>query len=293
MKKKNFEKNPDGFILPARGRRKYKVHVIAGTHWDREWRFTAEQSKLRLMELIDEILDIMENDSEFSHFVLDGGSVILEDYLDVRPKNRRRLEKLIHEGRISVVSWYTLPENSLIAPEALIRNLLTGRRVAREFGGTMREGYTATSYGQPAQLPQIYRDFGIKSALFYRGTNKHQVPPVCYWEGCDGSRLLLIRCFDEWNRSNWNYFAYLPIILGKPYNPKMPLELMRYDYNSQNWPVHMADDELYEMSFKLLKEEPSPPRGKKVLQDGYQTFRDQAYKYAIGRHVLGLYMVAK
>jgi alpha-mannosidase len=34
------------------------VHVISGTHWDREWRFTAEQSLLRLAELVDELLDI-------------------------------------------------------------------------------------------------------------------------------------------------------------------------------------------------------------------------------------------
>ena len=290
MKKKNFEKNPDGFILPARGRRKYKVHVIAGTHWDREWRFTAEQSKLRLMELIDEILDIMEKDSEFGHFVLDGGSVILEDYMDVRPENRQRLDKLMRQGRISVGSLYTLPDNNLIAPEALVRNLLIGRRVSREFGGPMREGYTATSYGQPAQLPQIYRDFGIKSILFYRGTHKHQVPPACYWQGRDGSELLLIRCFDEWNRSNWDYFAYLPIVSGKPYTPELPLELTSYDYEPEKLPVHMADEELYEMSFKALNDELSVPRSKKAIKDGFQTFRDQAYKYAIGRHVLGLYM---
>ena len=32
---------------------KKTFHVISGTHWDREWRFTAEQSLLRLAELID------------------------------------------------------------------------------------------------------------------------------------------------------------------------------------------------------------------------------------------------
>ena len=40
------------------------MHVITGTHWDREWRHTAEQSKLRLMDLIDSIVDILDKDKE-------------------------------------------------------------------------------------------------------------------------------------------------------------------------------------------------------------------------------------
>ena len=35
-------------------------HVVSGTHWDREWRFTAEQSLLRLAELVVELIEIME-----------------------------------------------------------------------------------------------------------------------------------------------------------------------------------------------------------------------------------------
>ena len=41
--------------------KKMTMHVITGTHWDREWRHTAEQSKLRLADLMDNIIDILEN----------------------------------------------------------------------------------------------------------------------------------------------------------------------------------------------------------------------------------------
>ena len=44
---------------------KKTIHVISGTHWDREWRFSAEQSLLRLAELIDSLLDILENNPEY------------------------------------------------------------------------------------------------------------------------------------------------------------------------------------------------------------------------------------
>ncbi|MBU8902037.1 MAG: hypothetical protein KOO69_04805 [Victivallales bacterium] len=84
---KKTTKNNEGFTLPAKGEEKYKVHVICGTHWDREWRFTAEQSKIRLAELIDDMMDKLENNPDYRHFILDGGSVVLEDYLSVRPEN--------------------------------------------------------------------------------------------------------------------------------------------------------------------------------------------------------------
>ena len=212
LEKKKSEKSAEGFTLPSKGSSKYKVHVICGTHWDREWRFTAEQSKLRLVELIDNMMDTLENNPDYRHFILDGGSVVLEDYLSVRPENEERLKKLFEQGRTSMVSWYTLPDMNLISPEATIRNHLVGRRVSKPFGGPMKLGFNATSYGQPAQMPQIYRGFGMGSAFFYRGTNRHQVPPVGWWDAPDGSRVLLIRGFDEVTRANWSYFAIKPIL---------------------------------------------------------------------------------
>ncbi len=133
-----------------------KMWVISGTHWDREWRYTADQSLLRLTQLVDDLLDILEQNPDYACFHLDGGTVVIEDYLAVRPENEGRLRKLMREGRVISVPWYTLPELNTIAPEAIIRNLLIGKRWADDFGGGMHTGYTATSYGQISQMPQIY-----------------------------------------------------------------------------------------------------------------------------------------
>ena len=265
----------------------YTVHVISGTHWDREWRFTAEQSKLRLADLVDMVMDTLEGDAAYRHYVLDGGTVILEDYLSIRPESRERLERLIRAGRISLANWYTLPGINLVSPEALIRNLLIGRRVGRELGGTMKAGYTACGYGQPAQMPQIFRGFGIDNAMFYRGTNKHQVPPISRWRGPDGSEVMLVRGFDEVTRTNWFFFAYMPLAMGKS---GVPREETDHPYDAADLPVHMADEDLYETGFHGLGGELTFPRGKKALLKGYQHFRDQAYPVAVGRHVLGLDM---
>jgi len=197
------------------GKKQKKIWVISGTHWDREWRYTAEQSLLRLAELMDDLLNIMEQCPEYTCFHLDGGTIVIEDYLLVRPENENRLRKLMEAGRIVTVPWYTLPEMNTVSPEALIRNLLVGKRMADDFGGAMKTGYTATSYGQISQLPQIYAGFGLNCAMSYRGTNKHQVSPIALWEGADGTRIHHIRCFDEVTRTNWFFFLHYELVLGK------------------------------------------------------------------------------
>lgn len=270
---------------PARpAKKQYTVHVISGTHWDREWRYTAEQSKLRLGELIDNLLDLLEREPRFQCYHLDGGSVVLDDYLSVRPEHRARLEKHIRSGRISLVNWYTLPETYTVAPESLIRNLLVGRRVAAPLGGSMRAGYTATSYGQTSQLPQIYQGFGIESAIFYRGTNKHAVPPIFLWKGRDGSTIHGIRCFDEVTRTNWFFYVHQPVVLGKPARD------LSYYYSPADHPVHMADEGMSLSDFQILSEDPSFRRDRKTLERALRYLKDQAYPQAIGRHVLALDM---
>ncbi len=260
------------------------IHVVSGTHWDREWRYTVEQSKLRLTHLIDGLLDILDNVPEYKSFILDGGTVVLEDYFSVRPENKDRLVNHVKNGRIQLVPWYTLPDNFLVCPEAIIRNLIWGKRTSEEWGGAMKSGYTATSYGQNSQIPQIYRGFGIKNIMFYRGTNKHQTPPICRWQGKDGSEIFLVRGFDEVTRTNWFFYVHYPIVLGKK-----PRDLS-YNFRFEDQPLHMADDELYEMDFQITKEDPQFISDPEILKKGFQALKEQAYPQAIGEHVLALNM---
>jgi alpha-mannosidase len=60
--------------------------------------------------------------------------------------------------------------------EAVARNLQIGIGVAESLGGAMREGYTACSNGQIAQLPQLYNGFDIRSAVIYKGISDARAP---------------------------------------------------------------------------------------------------------------------
>jgi len=264
--------------------RKIKVHLISGTHWDREWRYTLQQSKLRLMRLLDGLLETLETAPRYTCFHLDGGAVVLEDYFSVRPEMQEKVCRHIRDGRIKLVNWYTLPDTFLVTGEALIRNLMLGRRLASRYGGAMRTGYTATSYGQNSQLPQIYRGFGIATALFYRGTNKHQQDPIFRWRAKDGSEIHVIRCFDEVTRTNWFFYVHQPLVLGKP-----PRDLT-YTYAAADQPVHMADAECYEMDFQMMQEDPAFLDDEQSVRQAMGYLKRQAGPQAIGPHLLALDM---
>ena len=260
------------------------MHVITGTHWDREWRHTAEQSKLRLMDLVDSILDILDKDPEYNSFILDGGTIVLEDYFTIRPEKKDKIKALIEAKKLFIVNWYTLPETYTVAPEALIRNLQVGTKMAKEFGGAMRAGYTATGYGQTSQLPQIYEGFGIKTAMFYRGTNKYELPPLFKWEAKDGTGIFVHKTFDEVTRTNWYFYVYDLIALGKGTKD------LSFTYKKENAPVHLCDSVLYEKAVKQTIDTPTFDNSEEGLKKALENIKNQVLQYKIGNHLLALNM---
>ncbi|HOL15046.1 MAG TPA: hypothetical protein PLZ49_02505, partial [Bacillota bacterium] len=138
-----------------------RAHIVPHTHWDREWYLTFQEFRFKLVRLVDSLLEIMEQDPEYRYFTLDGQAIILEDYLEIRPENRPRLEKLIREGRILIGPWYVLPDEFYVSGEALIRNMQRGIAVCEEYGGAMMVGYVPDQFGHVAQMPQVFQGFGI------------------------------------------------------------------------------------------------------------------------------------
>jgi len=171
---------------------KKEVHIISHTHWDREWYLTFEQFRVRLVKLVDHLLEILEKEPEYRCFMLDGQTVLLKDYLAIKPWNKERIKRYIKEGRILIGPWYVLPDEFLPGGESHIRNLLLGDKLCREFGGKMNEGYLPDSFGHIAQMPQILKGFGIKSAIFWRGVSNKVKTTEFIWEAPDGSRVFTI-----------------------------------------------------------------------------------------------------
>jgi mannosylglycerate hydrolase len=166
------------------------VHIVSHTHWDREWYLPFEQFRLRLVALVDRLLDMLESQPDFRYFHLDGQTIVLEDYLELRPAQEVRLKRLIQEGRILIGPWYDMPDEFLVSAESLVRNLARGHRVARRFGAPMPVGYLPDLFGHVSQMPQILRNFGLDNAILWRGFSGRRAE--YWWESPDGSRVLMM-----------------------------------------------------------------------------------------------------
>jgi hypothetical protein len=165
--------------------------LVSHTHWDREWYRTFQGFRARLVDAIDRVLDLVAVDPGF-RFLLDGQTIVLEDYLEIRPQRRGELEAACRSGRVAIGPWYVQPDSLLPSGESHIRNLLEGRRVGSGFGRVSTVAYTPDSFGHPAQLPQILAGFGLGPFVYWRGNGDEiaELPAEYLWEGPDGSAVL-------------------------------------------------------------------------------------------------------
>ncbi|MGI6494925.1 MAG: glycosyl hydrolase-related protein [Kiritimatiellia bacterium] len=175
----------------------FDAHYISGTHWDREWYRPFQEFRYLLVKLIDDLMEIMETDPRFKFFHLDGQSCVLDDYLAIRPENKERLGNLIQSGRILVGPWFTMPDLFCPGDEALLRNLLLGRRICTGWKTEpMPVGFICDMFGHPSQMPQIFAGFGLHDAVMGRGTNESDTPMFFDWEAPDGTRCFTFKLQD-------------------------------------------------------------------------------------------------
>lgn len=132
----------------------YNLFVVSHTHWDREWYQPFEEFRIRLVRLMDKLLDILTSDPDYRYFTLDGQTIILEDYLEIRPQKEEEARRLVHQGRLLIGPWWILPDEFLVSPEATIRNLMLGDQVAKRFGAKMEVGYLPDPFGHIGQMPR-------------------------------------------------------------------------------------------------------------------------------------------
>lgn len=166
------------------------IHVVPHSHWDREWYFTTSRSKVYLMRDLADVLDVLETKPAFRTWMLDGQASLLDDYLAWRPQDEGRIRKLVADGRLIIGPWYTQTDQMIISGESIVRNLTYGMRRCEEIGPYMNVGYMPDSFGQAGNMPQIYREAGIDTTLFWRGVSNDMADNLNYiWRGDDGSTV--------------------------------------------------------------------------------------------------------
>ena len=174
-----------------------RIYYFSGTHWDREWYQTFQGFRFRLDRVLREMIDYLETSEDFEVFYFDGQTIVFEDFFEVSPEYRERLLKLIRAGKIRIGPWYTMPDEFLVSGEALIRNLLLGHQICRQYGTeSWKVGYVCDVFGHIAQLPQILNGFGIRMAVLGRGTGEDTTPMFFQWRALDGTSCVTYKVPD-------------------------------------------------------------------------------------------------
>ncbi len=221
-------------------------HVISNTHWDREWRYPFQRNRHMLVDMIDQVLDILIKEPEYRAFHLDSQTIVLNDYLEVKPHKREIIDQLIKEKRLLVGPWYILPEEFQVGGENLIRNLLIGHKIAKSHGRVSKVGYSPFSWGQISQLPQIYAGFGINLIMFYRGVNSIDSPKAEFlWIGADGTKAVTSR-FSTMPRYNFYFYIYRPTVHNEFFAD------VEYKWKRGGIPFHFSDDKLHNEDYFII-----------------------------------------
>lgn len=170
--------------------KKVNVHVVTHTHWDREWYEPFEIFKGRLFNLVKGLIENVNNYPDFKHFMLDGQTIVLEDYLKEHPQDKGNLVKLIREGKIIVGPWYILPDEFLVSGEAMIRNFLIGQDVLKSLEiPSMQVGYLPDMFGHNAYTPSILKGLNLKAAVIWRGVGDACRETEFSWESPNGDEI--------------------------------------------------------------------------------------------------------
>lgn len=170
------------------------VHVVPHTHWDREWFFTTSRAQVYLLKDLKDVIDNLENNPGFDHFILDGQASLIDDYLKWRPQDLERVQKLVKNKKLIIGPWYTQTDQYVVSAENIVRNLLYGMRICSQLGGYMNVGYVPDSFGQESSMPQIYKGLGINKAVLWRGFPDYEAKHSEFvWQGEDGTRINVYR----------------------------------------------------------------------------------------------------
>lgn len=177
--------------------------VVPHVHWDREWYFTEQKSRIYLNQYLIDVLDALEADPRITQYLFDAQTSLVDDFLTDHPEREEQLKKLVSTKRFLTGPWYTQCDQMVVHGESIVRNLLYGTREAAELGHCFGVGYAPDCFGQAAQMPQILSGFGIKYAMIKRGIDTSAIPSDDFiWESDDGSRVFAYHLLDYMNFRN-------------------------------------------------------------------------------------------
>lgn len=174
-----------------------RIFLFQYSHLDWAWCFSRRWHEARYVRINDEVLALAGEDPSF-HFFVDSLAENLEHYFEWRPDALAAWQKLVKEGRFTLVGGHYSNLRPATAPEeTYIRNIEEGRRILAEwFPGFEPRGFANvdTAIGH-SQLPQVLSLAGFEYHLSGRpelALELDGVPKMFRWRGHGDSELITL-----------------------------------------------------------------------------------------------------
>lgn len=174
---------------------KNRVHLICNAHLDPVWQWRWTEGCSEAVATFRNAVDILR---EYPELIFNHNEAILYQWVQkYDPGLFKEIRNLVEKNRWFIAGgWYLQPDVNLPPDENLVRHIRFGRDYFRsEFGVEPRVAYNFDSFGHPAGLPKLLRDFGYELYIHQRPEKEFlSLPDSLYqWKGLNDSIISAYR----------------------------------------------------------------------------------------------------
>jgi len=188
---------PEGSDHRSAGTQNGRVlHIIGHSHIDAAWLWPWRDASDIALTTFRSALDRMNETPGFCYSHSSSSHYRWAETAD--PLMFAEIRQRVREGRWEVLGgWPVEPDCNIPSTESFARHCLYGKRYCFDsLSVDVNIGFNPDSFGHAAGLPTILNRAGYRYYAFMRprpGESSLELPPLFWWEGPDGSRLLALR----------------------------------------------------------------------------------------------------
>ena len=179
----------------AKTAKSYTIHCVGHAHIDMNWQWGWPETVLTTLDTFQTVLGLMD---EFPSFTFSQSQASVYDIVRRHdPEMFARIADRVKQGRweVTAATWVEGDKN-LAGGEALARHFLYTRAFFAEHLGLSANqlplDWAPDTFGHANTVPTLAAAGGVKHLYFCRG-GTFDKPPIFWWVGPDGSRILANR----------------------------------------------------------------------------------------------------
>lgn len=173
----------------------YTVHCVGHGHIDMNWMWSWPETVAVTVDTFATVLRLMD---EYADFKFSQSQAVTYNIVERhRPDLLKRIAQRVKEGRWEVTaSHWVEGDKNMASGESLCRHLLYTRAYLRQRFGLRPEDvpidWSPDTFGHAATVPTYLARGGVKYLYLHRpGVHTASKPGAFWWEGPDGSRVLV------------------------------------------------------------------------------------------------------